>query len=193
MKDLLTEYFGESSTLEQLVSVGQWMQSEGYKCIFEEARRQKPYCSMAMNWCFNEPWPTAANNSLLNYPCKPKPAFYAVSESCRPVLASARIPKFRWNEGEEFSSDLFLLNDVYKEFPKGKVEVTISAGEQTVVIFNWDFPPVEKNKNIAGPTVRYTLPHFDSDRITLTLKVEGHPEWNSHYTLIYHQKKGEIK
>lgn len=188
MKDLLYEYFGEQKNLESLVAVGQWLQSEGYKCIFEEARRQKPYCSMALNWCYNEPWPTAANNSLINYPCKPKPAYEAVKASCRPVLASARIPKFRWKEGEEFTCDLFLLNDLYKEFPNGKITVALSSGNQKVEILKWEYPTVEQNKNVNGPTARYRLPHFNSDRITLSLAVDGHPEWNSHYTLIYHPK-----
>jgi beta-mannosidase len=188
MKDLLYEYFGEQKTLEGLVKVGQWLQSEGYKCIFEEARRQKPYCSMALNWCYNEPWPTAANNSLINYPCQPKPAFEAVKASCRPILASARIPKFRWNEGEEFSCDLFLLSDLYKEFPKGKMTAYLVSGDQKIEISKWDYPALEQNKNLHGPTAHYLLPHFDSDRITLSLSVESHPEWNSQYTLIYHPK-----
>lgn len=185
MKDLLTEYFGEAASLEELVANGQWMQSEGYKCIFEEARRQKPYCSMALNWCFNEPWPTAANNSLVNYPNVPKPAFYAVSASCRPVLASARIPKFRWKEGELFTCDLFILNDKYEEISEGKVTVTLEAGEQKEILLNWDFSSIEENKNLIGPKVRYILPRFDASKITLVISVEDHPEWDSEYTLIY--------
>ena len=185
MKDLLTDYFGEAASLEELVAAGQWLQSEGYKCIFEEARRQKPYCSMALNWCYNEPWPTAANNSLINYPNNPKPAFYDVSASCRPVLASARIPKFRWQEGETFTGDLFILNDRYEDLPGGKTTVSLVAGEQRIVILNWDYLSIEKNKNLAGPSVRYVLPHFDTSKITLELSSEDHPEWNSSYTLHY--------
>ncbi|HAQ19448.1 MAG TPA: hypothetical protein DCR40_09490, partial [Prolixibacteraceae bacterium] len=56
-QDIIEDYFGVSNTLEELVANGQLMQGEGYKCIFEEARRQKPYCAMAANWCYNEPWP----------------------------------------------------------------------------------------------------------------------------------------
>ncbi len=33
---------------------------------------------MAINWYFNEPWPCAANNSLIQYPSLPKPAYNAV-------------------------------------------------------------------------------------------------------------------
>jgi len=52
----IERYFGRPATLEQLVEWGQWLQSEGLKFVFEEARRQKPVCSMALSWCFNEPW-----------------------------------------------------------------------------------------------------------------------------------------
>ncbi len=90
----IEHYFGPTQTLEQLVARGQLMQAEGYKLIFEEARRQQPVCSMALNWCFNEPWPSAANNNLVSWPHRPKPAYYAVQAACRPVLASARVAKF---------------------------------------------------------------------------------------------------
>jgi len=40
--------------------------------------RQKPGCAMALNWCFNEPWPSAAGPCLVNWPSQPKPAYHAV-------------------------------------------------------------------------------------------------------------------
>ncbi len=185
MKDFLADYFGEPKNLEELVANGQWVQCEGYKCIFEEARRQKPWCAMALNWCYNEPWPTAANNSLINYPAKPKPAFYAVSNSCRPILASARISKFRWKAGEKFSTKLFILNDKYEKIKPGKVNVSISCGGRTVQLGQWNFEEIQQNKNLEGPEVEIVLPEFDSKKMTLKLNVEGHPEWNSEYDLLY--------
>ena len=47
----------------------------------------------------------------MEYPLKKKPAYYAVRDSLRSVLASARIPKFDFKEGEIFSSEIWLLND----------------------------------------------------------------------------------
>ncbi len=38
----IEHYFGKPASLEQLVEWRQWLQCEGLKCIFEEARRQKP-------------------------------------------------------------------------------------------------------------------------------------------------------
>jgi len=184
MKDMLIDYFGEPESLEELVANGQWIQCEGYKCIYEEARRQKPWCSMALNWCYNEPWPTAANNSLINYPSKPKPAFYAVSESCRPVLASARIQKFSWETGEKFTVGLFLLNDQYEEIGAGKMTVFLQSGNEKIEIGSWNYSGTRPNQNLEGPLVETVLPDFLPGKMTLAVEVEGHPEWNSEYVLL---------
>lgn len=69
-KPAVERYFGKQATLDELIAHSSLLQGEGYKAIFEEARRQKPYCGMALNWCFGEPWPSAANNSLVVYPVR---------------------------------------------------------------------------------------------------------------------------
>ncbi|SDE26407.1 beta-mannosidase [Paenibacillus sp. UNCCL117] len=186
MEDQLEHYFGPYESLEQLVENGQLLQSEGYKCIYEEARRQKPKCSMALNWCYNEPWPTAANNSIIMWPAKPKPAYYAVQASCRPVLASARIPKFVWNAKEWFEAELWLLNDSPNALEAGRMEayVTIGSGERRLLL-TWDYADAKPNENLRGPTARYKLPGTAGERIKLELVVDGKPEWSSAYTILY--------
>jgi beta-mannosidase len=184
-QDIIEDYFGTSATLEELVANGQLMQGEGYKCIYENARRQKPYCSMALNWCYNEPWPTAANNSIVNWPNIPKPGFYAVKNACRPVLSSAQIPKMKWKEGEIFSADIWMLSDFYQELPAGKVTIKLVADGTEIHLLKWEYNKIEANLNQRGPTVRYQLPSWKTDRIKLILEVEGHPEYNSEYTLAY--------
>jgi beta-mannosidase len=186
MEDQLDYYFGPHKSLEELVENGQLLQSEGYKCIFEEARRQKPKCAMALNWCYNEPWPTAANNSIVMYPDKPKPAYYAVQASCRPVLASARIPKFVWNEHEWFEPELWMLSDSYAVWEAGRVEVYLTIGDgERALLLAWDFADLQPNENRRGPTVRYRLPAVTSGRMKLELIVDGRPEWSSEYTTMY--------
>ncbi len=185
MQDMINDYFGNAETLEQLVANGQLLQAEGYKAIYEEARRQKPYCTMALNWCFNEPWPTAANNSLINWPNEPKPAFYAVKQSCRPFLSSARIVKFQWKEGEEFTSDIWLLNDLPDKVNGGMVHVKLKVGEVELPLLSWRFNDLKANLNFAGPTVRVKLPAWDTDQFELIVEVDGHPEYTSAYTMLY--------
>ena len=184
-EDILTFYFGQPSNLDELIEQSQLLQSEGYKAIYEEARRQKPYCSMAINWCYQEPWPTAANNSLLAYPNIPKPAYYAVANSCRPICSSARIKKFQWKENEYFSADLYILNDQFKKLESYVIKAKLLCNNDTIEVLHWDTPILTANQNIAGPTLRYQLPHWDGDRFKLLLEVENHPEYNSEYTLLY--------
>jgi beta-mannosidase len=187
---VIEDYFGPSETLEELVERGQLLQSEGYKCIYEEARRQKPVCSMALNWCYNEPWPTAANNSLICYPAVPKPSYYAVQASCRPVLASARIPKYSWKEGEWFTPELWLMNDSPESVPAGRIEAyLVFEGEGVTreerLLLGWDYAELPANENLPGPTVRFQLPNAPAGRMTLVLRVPGRSELDSSYTLLY--------
>jgi beta-mannosidase len=199
--DVLEDYFGQPARLEELVAHGQLMQQQGLKGIFEEGRRQKPRASMTLNWVFNEPWPCAANLSIVSWWNRPKPAYYGVQASLRPVLASARIPKFRWREGELLTFELWLLNDSPNEVPAGRVEASMSFvstgggglgaeggsevnyGER--FLLNWDFAAQQPNVNLPGPTVRVQLPHWTADRIYIHLRVPGRPDLNSEYVLLY--------
>ena len=192
VEDQLRHYFGEPEDLETLIGNGQLLQSQGYKHIFEEARRQKPYCSMAMNWCFNEPWPTAANNSLINWPCHPKPALQAVSASCRPVLASARIPKFVWHAGETFTCDLWILNDNDDTKITDTVTIQLAVKDHIIHLLTWDFQ-LNPNTNLAGPSPRFVLQDWDTDRFRLLLHVNNHPELDSEYVLLYRKKSQEAQ
>ncbi len=186
MADQIEHYFGPYESLEQLVEYGQLLQAEGYKCIYEEARRQKPKCSMALNWCYNEPWPSAANNSIVSWPAKPKPSYYAVQASCRPILASSRIPKFSWQDGEWFEPELWLLNDSPSTVQSGRMEAYLTLGAGTrQLLLTWDFASLEANVNRRGPTARFLLPNDDCTRLTLELIVVDRQEWNSAYTLVY--------
>lgn len=184
MQDMIEDYFGEANSLEKLVEWGQILQSEGYKVIFEEARRQKPYCSMALNWCYNEPWPAAANNSLISWPNWPKPALSAVGDACRPVLASARNSRFEWKREEEFTTQLWMLNDQQRALEPGVVKVMLMAGKKVLELSSWEFDEVPANTNLEGPVLKVRLPSWKSDGFILHLEVEGHPELSSSYTFL---------
>ena len=56
-------------------------------------------------------------------------------------------------------------------------------------ILKWKSPVIEKNRNLAGPTVRFLLPKWDVKFFKLIVEVENHPEYNSEYTLIYQEKE----
>ena len=141
---------------------------------------------MAINWCYQEPWPCAANNSLINWPSKPKPAYYHVGKACRPVLASARIPKFRWDEGEQFSCDLYILSDMYEKIPAAQVTAKLVYDDGKELTFlKWDFPGTDEAKNFSGPTARTPLPKMKKNLFKLVVEVAGKPEYKSEYTFVY--------
>lgn len=181
----IRHYFGEPETLERMVEWSQWLQAEGYKAVFEEARRQKPVCAMALNWVLNEPWPTAANNSLVSWPCEPKPAMAAVAASCRGALVSARIPKFAWRSDESFTAELWLLNDEPHALEAGHIEAWVHVGEQSVHALDWRHPATAGGVNVQGPTLRLPLPPEPVDRLTLELRHLDAPARSSSYVLRY--------
>jgi beta-mannosidase len=183
--DVIEDYFGPTEALEQLVERGQLLQSEGLKCLFEEARRQWPRASMALNWCFSEPWPAAANLSLVAWPDRPKPALAAVGQACRPVLASARLARFVWREGEPFEAEVWLLNDSPEALPAGRVEAVLDLDGHQSPLLTWEHPAVPAGRPLAGPTARLLLPGTGASRMTLRLRCPGHRERDSEYVLLY--------
>jgi beta-mannosidase len=185
---VLEKYFGKIESLEEMVQYSQLLQCEGLKFIYEEARRQKPSCSMALNWCYQEPWPTAANNSLISWPNEIKPAYYHVANACRPVLASVRIPKFEWQEGEDFSCDLFMLNDTYDKLANETVKVFIQYDGTEKELVSWDCPGAEGFKNIQGPSVQTKIPRMKSNLFSIQVRVERKSQYNSSYTLLFSGK-----
>ncbi len=187
---ILNHYFGEDNSLEERVYHSNWLQCTGYKAIFEEARRQWGYCSMAINWCYNEPWVTAANNSLLNYPAQPKPAYYAVKEALRPVLASARIPKFDWKGEETFTAELWYLNDS-PAMVSDTVQVSIKIGDTEIFLLEWQTGEVAANTNKLGPAVNFKLPmSADTNMIELFLRTAENKD--STYRLLFKNGKKPV-
>ena len=181
----LQKYFGEIQSLEELVKYSQLLQCEGLKFIYEEARRQKPFCSMALNWCFQEPWPSAVNNSLINWPNEIKPAYHHVANACRPVLASVRIPKFEWKEGEDFTCDLFMLNDTYEKLANEKVKVVMQYDGTEKELISWDCSGADGFRNIQGPSVQTKIPQMKTNLFYIQVRVEGKPQYNSMYVLLF--------
>ena len=162
--------FGPQKELEDYIAKTQWLQTEGLKCIFEESRRQWPQCSMALNWCLDEPWINAAGPTITTYPGTPKPGFYGVQAALRPVVASARIPKFRWYSGEMFQAELWLLNDS-REAVSDTVKVFMEIGGQRHHVLNWNTGEVFADANKQGHTILFALPETDTQtEFTLVLE-----------------------
>lgn len=182
--DTIEYYFGRCAGVDDLVRHGQLLQGIGLQGIFEEARRQKPVASMAMNWCFNEPWSAAANNSLVQWPDEPKPALTWVRQACRPTLASARIPKFSWTAGEVFTGELWLLHDAPIALANHEIAAELVVGEATFPLAAWSFEAVPPATNLRGPKWEFVLPDSLPAQFEVRLRVADKPEWDSTYLLL---------
>lgn len=180
----IEKYFGKLNSLEEIVDRSNWLQCAGYQAAFEEIRKQWPHCSMALNWVFDEPWKTAANNCLVAYPTRPKPAYEVVKAALRPKLFSARVPHFAWATGDVFEAELWLLNDS-QEYAEGKVRVSIEIGNTVMELLEWT-AQTDVNRNAQGPTARCVLPDAETDRFVLVL--DSDTGMSNRYTLRYHRK-----
>lgn len=175
-------YFGGYSDFDDFCRKSQFLQAMCYRSYFEEMRKQWPRCAMALNWCFNEPWPTVANNSLLSWPDIPKPGYEAVKAALRPQLASLRIDRHLWNAGELFRGEVWVLNDSLADLPCLTVEVSYAAGKQDLVKWGTlQCLPVPAQRNRPCGEVIFPIPGGLTGEITVSLAVAGRPDMDSEY------------
>ena len=188
--EVLQRYFGADATVEERIAQSDWLQSEGLKFIFEEARRQSPHCSAALNWCFNEPWITAANCSIVRYPDVPKPSYFAVRDALRTALFSAKIAKFDWKAGEVFKAPIWLLNDG-PEPVEADAEVFLRIGDREILLLQWNAASADAGTNLEGAQVCCVLPQVETDRLVLEIR-SSDPRLNNSYCLKYRNEKKDI-
>ena len=145
---------------------------------------------MAINWCYNEPWNTAAGNNLLEYPAVPRPSYYYVQKAMRPTLFSARVARFDWNGGEMFEAELWFLNDSPQNV-FGTVRVSAQLGSKIFELGEW-CAEAQSNTNRRGPTVRFVLPDLcGTNKLILILDSDDGRE--SYYEFLYRESKESIK
>lgn len=178
-------YFGGWDDTDDVCRKTQFIQAMCYRSNFEEMRKQWPHCSMALNWCFNEPWPTFANNSLISWPDLPRPCYSAVKEALRPQLASLRIDRHLWWAGETFRADVWMLNDAPAALPAAEITVSYSLedGPETKLA-HLTTTEILPQTNLECGAIAFQLPEGFSGKFHIHLRVCGHPEKDSSYTYL---------
>ena len=178
-------YFGGYNDADDYMEKSLAVQAISYQSLFEEMRKQWPHCSMAINWDFNEPWPCAAGNSLVNCPCHPKPAYYAVQAALRHTIASIRTRQNRYLTGEEMNAEIWVLNDSAEIFAPTKVKVYLENRGTKTLIGETELPKAAPRTNAKAP-IELTLPIMEDFDVFfgITLECDEHPEINSTYKFI---------
>ncbi len=187
---LIGSLFGKQDTLEDYIKYSEIMQREGVKFIFEEARRQKPYCSIALNWCFNEPWSTVAGQTVVAYPLRIRKAYYDIKNSLKPVVPSVRLEHFRYHPGDWMKAELYLLNDSTAE-ASDNLEVYIEIDGKKELIAKWETGVAPANTNKRGIVVQYQIPYVKTQLATVT--VSGSTGENSCLVYIIEKEQNQNK
>jgi beta-mannosidase len=140
---------------------------------------------MAINWDFNEPWPCAAGNSLVNWPTCLKPAYYTVKAALRPTIASIRTRQNRYIVGEEMNAEVWVLNDSSEEFTPTRVKIYLENKGEKTFIKEVTLPSCAPRIN-ARAEVGFTLPVTDEldTFFGISLECAERPEINSTYKFI---------
>lgn len=121
----MTRMFGPWNGAEELgryVILARYLQAEALRYAAESALRRRPEASGLIVWMGNEPFPNAANTSVLEYDGAPKPAYGALAQAFSPLHLSASFDRLVWDPGERFRAGLF----VTASHPDGR-EVAIRA------------------------------------------------------------------
>ncbi len=184
-------YFGGFTDTDDLLRKMQAVQEMTYPLLFEEMRKQWPACSMALNWCFNEPWPTVGNNSLILWPEKPRPSYYTVQRALRPRLSSLRVKKCLWWDGEDFEGEIWMLNDSSIEpLAAGSIKASYAFGNGEAIqwgTLSYSELKAQENRRCGG--ISFRIPTGFSGKIRIFLTVEGNEALNSEYTLLCRERR----
>ncbi len=182
-------YFGGWKDLDDLCKKTSYIQAMGYRSLFEEMRKQWPFCSMALNWCFNEPWPTVGHNNLVAWPDVLRPSYYAVQQALRAQMASLRVTRNLWWDGETFTAEVWMLNDSINTLPAGNVKVFYQLGGEEVEWGTLRFAELAEQTNKLCGSIMFPIPTGYAGKIKVRLEVEGHPEMNSDYEYLCRSKR----
>ncbi len=160
------------------------VQGNCYRSVFELARQKWPHTSLAINWCYNEPWATLAGNGLVNYPDHRRPSYYKVKEALRPTLLSVAYRSLRWHPGDTITLDTFLLNDSGNIIAPGEARLEVYADGELIQHLDWAYPETMSWSNSKGSaSLEVIAPETLSGEITIKAVSNNHPEWNSEYVL----------
>lgn len=189
----LEYFFGGYDGLEDFIRKERFLGAMCYRSVFEELRRQWPYCSMALNWCFNDVWPKIITHALVTYPDVPSPAYYAVQKALRPQMASLKITRQLWRGGEEFTGEVFLLNDALTPLAAGHVTAFLDDGSGEKELGSFRFDTLTPQTNIRLGAVSCRLPEEpESGLLRIALRVEDRPEMNSEYEYVLRRKQAKM-
>jgi len=122
------EIFGNVGSLEEFITLSQFIQAEGLRYALEANRRRAWQNCGSIIWQFNEPWPNVSCTNLVDYYGQPKFAYYLCRDAYKPVHVSLQYDKLIWQADEMFYGDLFVHAEPGEKIDSVRVRILDSAG-----------------------------------------------------------------
>ncbi|TWT75768.1 Exo-beta-D-glucosaminidase precursor [Planctomycetes bacterium CA13] len=118
------EVFGEQRIdgLERFVDATQIAQGVYFQYSGEHFRRMKPKNS-GVSFCHLMLHTPDMKWAIVDFYLQPKKSFEYVRRTFQPLLVSLQHDKRRWNPGETFGGQIWVVNDLFKEFPNCTVAI----------------------------------------------------------------------
>ena len=107
--------FGTLPDLETTVRCSQFTQAEGLRYANQSMRRHQWHRSACTSWVYNEPWPNAAGDCMVEHFGRPKMAYYYVKQSYAPLDISAVYSSLLCKAGKPLGTEIWTLNDAQKQ------------------------------------------------------------------------------
>lgn len=172
LKNLNYEVFGDTrmGSLEEFVEATQISQGTVAQFALEHFRRQKPHVSGVALCHFITNWPIIKWDIIDYYGTKKK-SFDYVKRSYQPLLPSLEFSKRRWLPNENFSGNLYIINDYYKEFPDLHYVCEVKDCFGNTIhseVFNVS---VKMNSSKSFKALHFTLPADAREYFTIHLKL----------------------
>ena len=141
---------------------------------------------MVLNWCLNEPWPSVANNNILNYKGEPKPAYFAICNALRPSMPSVRYPRFDYRKGDTIKLETWWLNQLNSDV-KGRLILKIDFDGKETVLNETELNETALDKNCKLFDAEYVLNSEKQQLFTVTAEFEdvSGEHTVSQYTMLY--------
>jgi beta-mannosidase len=110
-RNAFTALFGPAADLPSLVRHSQFAQAEGLRYACQSMRRFRWHRSSCATWVYNEPWPNAAHNAVMEYYGRKPMAYYYLKQAYAAVDALAVYSSIEAPAGKPMPVELWVTND----------------------------------------------------------------------------------
>ena len=125
------EEFGESSSIEEFIQKSQLYQALANAFNMDFCRSRKFRNSGLLYWQYNDTWP-CISWALVDWYGTPKPGYYFVKQASNPVHIAFDFEKYLWSVGENFSADVYVLNDQFEPVESANFSVMLMETNGTI-------------------------------------------------------------